>query len=487
MKNWTIGKRITIGGGILLALLLLVGGTAALSLLSLRKGAKSVDNEAMPGMTRSSLMANFFVRGYAGIMTIDTTMTAEARDEFLRKTQLAVAKCNDYLTEYERNITADEDRQMVAKLKENIAVFLPLRAHYIELIKAGKAVEASTYKTQTFEPSYTAVRDQIALLLDWNAKNGLATTQAMSDSASRAVMTASIISGLSVLIGISLGIVIIRSTNQALRSVADTLTDASNQVSSAAGQVSASSQTLAQGASEQAASIEETSASLEEISSMTKRNTEGAGNASSLAQDTNHATESGSRQMQEMVDAMNAIKASSDNIAKIIKTIDEIAFQTNILALNAAVEAARAGEAGAGFAVVAEEVRNLAQRAAAAAKETADKIVDSTEKSAHGLEVSAKVAESLRVITEKAQKVNSLVSEISTSSQEQLQGISQVNTAMTQMDNVTQKNAASAEETASAAEELNAQAATMRDSVNDLMKLVGTAKAVPAGGKLALA
>jgi len=170
---------------------------------------------------------------------------------------------------------------------------------------------------------------------------------------------------------------------------------------------------------------------------------------------------------------MDAIKASSDDIAKIIKTIDEIAFQTNILALNAAVEAARAGVAGAGFAVVADEVRNLAQRSALSAKETATKIEEAITKSEYGVKISDKVAQSLHAIAEKTRKVDSIVGEIATASNEQTQGVHQVNLAIGQMDKVTQSNASSAEETASAAEELNAQALALRDTVTELGKLVG--------------
>jgi len=182
--------------------------------------------------------------------------------------------------------------------------------------------------------------------------------------------------------------------------------------------------------------------------------------------------------MREMERAMQAIRASSDGIAKIIKTIDGIAFQTNILALNAAVEAARAGEAGAGFAVVADEVRSLAQLSAQSSRETAAKIEEAIKNSESGVTISAKVAHSLAAIVEKARKVDTLVAEIATASAEQSDGISQVNTTMSQMDKVTQANASSAEETSAAAQELQAQALVMAENVAVLTQLVTGQSAV---------
>ena len=248
---------------------------------------------------------------------------------------------------------------------------------------------------------------------------------------------------------------------------------ASKQTSSASEQVSLAAQSLAEGASEQAASLEETSASLEQMSSLTQRNAESASKAKTLANQTRVAADAGASDVAEMTGAMDQIKAASDNIAKIIKTIDEIAFQTNILALNAAVEAARAGEAGMGFAVVADEVRNLARRSATAAKETAEKIEDSIQKSERGVNISSKVAASLQAIVSRAREVDDLVNEIANASKEQHQGIQQINLAISQMDKVTQSNAAGAEESASGAEELNAQAMALKEAVHDLRALVG--------------
>lgn len=302
-------------------------------------------------------------------------------------------------------------------------------------------------------------------------------TTAISDDAHRDLsaasntMTIGLI--LATVVGISLAWYLARSITGPLNTAIGTLSAGAEQTASASGQVSAASQSLAEGSSEQASSLEETSSSLEEMSSMTRRNAENATHANTISGETRQAAESGVREMEEMSRAMEAIKQSSDDISKIIKTIDEIAFQTNILALNAAVEAARAGEAGQGFAVVADEVRSLAQRSAVAARETAEKIEDAMSKSDLGVGISKRVSESLNEIVTRAREVDKLISEIASASNEQDQGIHQINQAISQMDQVTQSNAANAEETASASEELSAQAEELRAVVDDLITMVG--------------
>ncbi len=273
-------------------------------------------------------------------------------------------------------------------------------------------------------------------------------------------------------ITVAFAYVLAHSISEAIERVVVKMLAGSNEVAAAAGQVSTASQTLAEGSSEQAASIEETSASLEEMSGMTQRNAENAQKANDLARQARTAADKGAADMQAMATAMQAIKASSDDVAKILKAIDEIAFQTNILALNAAVEAARAGEAGMGFAVVADEVRNLAQRSAQAAKETAVKIEGAIRNTGQGVALSNQVAVTLNDIVSKARQMDELAAEVAGASREQTQGITQINAAVGQMDKVTQSNAASAEESAAAAEELNAQALAMKHVVVELQKLV---------------
>ena len=273
-------------------------------------------------------------------------------------------------------------------------------------------------------------------------------------------------------LALTLGFWMSLSITRALNRVISGLQEGSEQVASASGQVSESSQQMAEGASEQASSLEETSASLEEMSSMTKQNAENAKHALGMSTETTEAGHRAQEAMKRMADAIKRIKSSSEESAKINKTIDEIAFQTNLLALNAAVEAARAGEAGKGFAVVAEEVRNLAQRSAEAAKSTAELIETSQRNAEDGVNVTSEVAEILENIAASDEKVSQLVNEVSAASNEQAQGIEQINSAMAQMDQVTQSAAANSEETASASQELSAQARTLNELVAALVTVV---------------
>jgi len=237
------------------------------------------------------------------------------------------------------------------------------------------------------------------------------------------------------------------------------------QVASASVQVSTGGQSLSQGASEQASSLEEISSNLQEMSSMTKQNVMNAREAKGVAEQARSSSDKGVESMNRMSAAINQIKTSSDATARIVKTIDEIAFQTNLLALNAAVEAARAGDAGKGFAVVAEEVRNLAMRSAEAAKNTANLIEEAVKNSENGVNINTEVLKNFQEITERTNKVSQVVAEIAAASEQQDQGLGQVNKAVEQLNQVTQQNAANAEESASAAEEMSSQSEEMRSMV----------------------
>jgi len=263
-----------------------------------------------------------------------------------------------------------------------------------------------------------------------------------------------------------------RSVTGPVNAMIADLNAGSQQTSAAAAQISNSSVALAEQSSEQAAAVEETSASLEEMTANVRNTTEAADRCQELTNDAQTVVKQGLRSMEEMVEAISTIKSSADQTARIVGTIDEIAFQTNLLALNAAVEAARAGEAGKGFAVVAEEVRNLAQRAAQAAKETSTLIEESVAHAERGVQVTGKTREAFQATADNAGQVAVQVSSIATAAREQAQGIDQINKAVGQLDQTTQGAAATAEESASAAEELSAQASQLRSVVAQLHALV---------------
>jgi methyl-accepting chemotaxis protein len=310
------------------------------------------------------------------------------------------------------------------------------------------------------------------------ADAGIEGTDDIAESALGVLSFAStlMISGLAVavILGIVLAIFITRSITGPIRKIIEGLTEGAEEVASASGQVSSAAQSLAEGSSEQAASIEETSSSLEEMSSMTKQNADNAQQANGLMGEAKQVVGTANESMGKLTESMAEITKASEETSKIIKTIDEIAFQTNLLALNAAVEAARAGEAGAGFAVVADEVRNLAMRAADAAKNTANLIEGTVKKVKDGSELVSRTNDAFKQVAGSSAKAGDLVAEISAASNEQAQGIGQINTAVTELDKVTQQNAANAEESASAAEEMSAQAETMKGMVDELVAIVGS-------------
>ena len=271
-------------------------------------------------------------------------------------------------------------------------------------------------------------------------------------------------------------ILLARSITRPIGKAIEIIGESSEQVASGSQQVAIASQKLAEGSAEQASSLEETSSSIDEITSMTQKNAENAVEANKMMEQTSQVAIRANSSMSEMKKAMEDITSSSEKTAKIIKVIDEIAFQTNLLALNAAVEAARAGEAGMGFAVVADEVRNLAQRSAEAAKNTADLIENSIRNIKEGYELTQTTEKEFNQVGDTLIKVKELIGEVATASNEQAQGLKQVNVAVAEMDKVIQKNAASSEESASASEEMSSQAQSMMAVVSELVAIVGQTK-----------
>ena len=474
VKNWTIKKRIALGFASILLLTALVGAAGLVAISRIQAHFGAVVDDALPGVTLAGKIKSLVAQRQLDLLCILSAKTPAESKHYEDDAAACAGIILKSLQDFQVTVFRADDRQAYQKVADARGGYNNLYEEVLGDNRAGRTSEALAKINHALQPAFIAYLTALDELFEANAKYGQLASQHVQNSARLANWTVTGLTLLAVLAGTALAWATTSGLNRLLHGVAAEIDRASEEISLASGQISSSGQSLAQGASEQAASLEETSASLEEIASMTRRNAEHADHAKKLAAQTRSAADTGFNDMREMSQAMDALKSSSNNIGKIIKTIDEIAFQTNILALNAAVEAARAGEAGMGFAVVADEVRNLAQRSAQAARETADKIQDSITRSQNGVEISAKVAASLKEIVDKARTVDELLGQIAAASAEQSQGIIQVNTAVNKLDQVTQTNAGSAEENAGAAENLNTQAAALKSDVGALARLVGS-------------
>ncbi len=405
---------------------------------------------------------------------------AEAEAVFRDQTLLALDKVGDC---FQRAIQAEAvieasqasarkifDEETIHLLHETLGhLDVMKREAERDLVGMNKAGQIFASKTKPNLEEVKAVLGEIHSTVSEN----LMTDHEMLAAASKTRSAVTILSILGAVIGVVFAFAIARQIVSALTSIISNMRAGAEQVSSAAGQVASAGQQMAEGSSEQASSLEETSSSLEQMASMTRQNADSADQANSSMQGATGLIERGVEAMARMSTSIGEIRSSSEETAKIIKTIDEIAFQTNLLALNAAVEAARAGEAGKGFAVVAEEVRNLAQRSAEAARNTAELIESSQRNASAGVAVAQDVAENLDGIREGSQQANALVAEIAAASKEQSQGVDHINTAVAEMDRVVQTTAANAEESSSASEELSSQAQELNAMVADLVRIVG--------------
>jgi len=475
MSQLTVGKKLTLTSG---AMLLAAIGLAVSSLYSVGKLGAALDT-AVTKTAKKILLAeemrgDFFKMrtSQRGVMLYSVESVPEKVQTSRQEFETLFAGVAQLLRDIKPLLATEEDRRTLSVMESEVPNVKSFFDELVAASAAGKHQDALKIGVERMGPSFNTLDKSVAELVDAQKTLLAETVSASAQQTSTARWTAWIL--LLAALGISAAVLITMSNvSQQLRRVACDLAEGTEQINSASSQVASSSQGLAQGASEQAASLEETSASSEEITSMTRKNAENSKSAAAMMGEVDHRITEGNRTLEQMVISMREITSSSDKISKIIKVIDEIAFQTNILALNAAVEAARAGEAGMGFAVVADEVRNLAQRSAQAAKDTAALIEESIAKSNEGGTKLQKVTEVIQAITESATKVKTLVDEVNLGSQEQARGIEQISKAIAQMDQVTQGTAANAEESASASEQMSAQAEALNHIVVQLRAMVG--------------
>jgi len=474
LERMTIGKKLVISFGVMLALTLGLSYSAQQIVSIMRQELRgAVEHEVkeldlVGQIKNNTTKMRFTQRGVVLYsMSGDTDLSNNNRKDF----QVAHDDIRNKLQSLRALITSDQERSAVSDMES-------ILAKYVESFEQVSRLSLS----KQFAPAVLSLKGAgpLGKEMDKNSDVLISLIQERLAEATRHAERASVRSSLTIwsaaIACIAVAVVVlflVTGISRDLRHLASELTEGSQQIRTAAGQVASSSQSLAQGASEQAASLGETSASSEEITSMTRKNAENSQSAAAMMSEVDKNISEGNRTVDQMVTSMREITSSSDKISKIIKVIDEIAFQTNILALNAAAEAARAGEAGMGFAVVADEVRSLAQRSAQAAKDTAALIEESISKSNEGGTKLKQVTQVIQAITESATKVKTLVDEVSLGSQEQARGIEQISKGIAQMDQVTERTASNAEESASAAEEMSAQAETLNHIVEQLLWMVG--------------
>ncbi len=493
-KKIKLSSKLAGGFGIVLLLLIAVGVIGYAYLGKVHTVVADLSETHMPLLQAAAEIDS----ALAGQELAITKYTIYRQEKYLAEYHQLDKVVDRALAKLQKVVAADQELVERGWLKHIKAI---ATQHDALVVSPGRALIKALKANQPQEV-WSPLADKVSLgavevmkLIDTFLKDNNREAERVANAAKDTVGLADTIIitvGLGALLaGILLAYFITRSITKPIKRTVEELTIGAQQVAEASGQVASSGQSLAEGSSEQAASLEETSSSLEELSSMTTQNAENAHQADALMKEAGQIVQKANESMEKLREAMDKIDAASDETAKIIKTIDEIAFQTNLLALNAAVEAARAGEAGAGFAVVADEVRSLALRAAEAAKNTASLIETNIQDIKQGSDLVTATGEAFNEVRESVGKVGELVAEIAAASQEQSQGIDQINQAATQMDKVTQQIAANAEESAAASEELSAQAETMLGQVGELKVLVEgsagqgprTLKRVTKGGK----
>ena len=472
MRSMTIGRKLFLGFGAVIGLTVLLGVIALVRLSAVADGVDRIVSNSLPEIYSVAKLTAVSKEQKAAMLSYIASTNASQAASFEAVLAANTVQLDTALKIWEKKNTTAGDREHFAKWTQAHENLMRAWAKILALSRASRRSQSMDLWIGEALPAAVERAKVLTEMVDASKASGDAEAGLATKAAAAGRMWILTVLLLTVSLGFALAIFIMRSTTFDLSQAVDELSRGAEQVTSVAAQISSGSQSLAQGTSEQAASLEETSASSQEMAAMTKKNADSSLEAANLMSIVDHRVLDANATLAEMVISMREITTSSDKISKIIKVIDEIAFQTNILALNAAVEAARAGQAGMGFTVVAEEVRNLAQRSAQAAKDTAALIEESIGRSNEGNTKLGKVEEVIRSITESAQKVKTLIDDVNLSSTEQARGSEQIANSITQMEQVTQQAAASAEQSASAGEQMSTQAKAMLAVISRLKAMV---------------
>ncbi|RJX25761.1 MAG: methyl-accepting chemotaxis protein [Desulfurivibrio sp.] len=477
LKKLKLAYKLILGFAIpVLALIIIIAGTYV-AIVDVKENVKNAQHASQESYASAILVEKMrldIVQVQQWLTDIAATRGLDGLDDGFREAEKSNMSFLAGLNTFQEIYAGKND-------DNNLKLLNNLKQSFAEYYLTGKTMAAAYVKDGPqggnkmmagFDQAAEELRAAFEPLSQQQALQGASALMHTMQTVEKLRQFVALIGIFSIVLSVLAAWLLARAITRPIHATAQGLSSAAEQVSAAAGQIASSSQSLAQGASEQAAALEETSSSLEEMTAMTRQNAENAQHADALMDETNLVVVRANTSMSQLTSAMAKVARASEDTSKIIKTIDEIAFQTNLLALNAAVEAARAGEAGAGFAVVADEVRNLAMRASEAAKNTAGLIEDTVAQVKVSTDLLQTTNEAFTGISASSVKVSQLIGEIATASREQSHGVEQINTAVTEMDQVTQTNAAGAEESASAAEELNAQSEVLRATVQGLVSMV---------------
>jgi len=470
----TLGRKLQGGFGVMLGMVLLLGGAALVTVRSLngdleRAAKVTARKQYLAGLVNAA--ASEMASLARGSVLASVVGDRPHSDGYIQQFRQPQEQLDQALMEYR---TLSDDKSLLERLGQHASLVRQAHEELRQAMANQQLDAALVIFGQRLQPRLEGIAKEASALVD---QENRALADASQASATKSAQIRNLTIGLALLaLGVGCAIFwMVRQANVGLQMLASRMAQSAEMVADAAGQVSTGSRSLAEGAAEQASALTQTSSSTEEIASITRKNADHALQVASLMQEQEHSAGDVNETLDRMVEQMKEIDGASNKIARIIKVIDEIAFQTNILALNAAVEAARAGEAGLGFAVVADEVRNLAQRSAQAARDTAVLIEDSIATSRDGNSRLDRMAGAVRTMTENSLRVKSLIDEVNIGSQEQAKGMEQISRAVLQMERVTQRTAAGAEQGASSGGQLNAHAGDMRALVHEMRAMVGGA------------